>query len=151
MQLALDGLQREHDELACDKADLLRELQALIRAPSPGRVGSTQRREQPTCPPLSHHMSQQGKMQSLRQRQQEGLTWTELRQGKVRTLTQKKLDPRLDTLTLLASENYASELGSSVARREIRTSSCGWLILKKLPKTVNGQMNCEQGGSHGSW
>ena len=25
----------------------------------------------------------------------------------------------------------------------------GWLILKKLPKTVSGQMNCKQGGSHG--
>ena len=28
------------------------------------------------------------------------------------------------------------------------TSAYGWLILKKLPKTVSGQMNCEQDGSH---
>ena len=44
------------------------------------------------------------------------------------------------------SPDFREGLGSSVARKEIMTSAYDWLILRQLPKTVSGQMNCSVQG-----
>ena len=146
-QLALDGLRRERDELARDKADLLRELQTLKSSITwSSREHTTERATDPLSPVTPCESARENVIVETMPTRRADTDRTEIGEGEDSDSDEAR--PKIGHPHPPGFRELRERVGKFSGKKG-DNDFCLWL--KKLPKTVNGQMNCEHGGSHGLW